>query len=60
MDKQITIYHGSEKIVEQPSFGKGKKNNDFGLGFYCTTSEELAVVAYNLSYHDETAFSRLV
>ncbi len=42
MDNIITIYHGSEKIVEQPVFGEGKKNNDFGLGFYCTTSEELA------------------
>ena len=42
MDKIITIYHGSDKIVEQPIFGEGKKNNDFGLGFYCTASEELA------------------
>ncbi len=42
MDKIITIYHGSEKNVEQPVFGEGKKNNDFGLGFYCTESEELA------------------
>lgn len=42
MDKLITLYHGSEQIVENPSFGKGKKNNDFGLGFYCTESEALA------------------
>lgn len=42
MDKQITIYHGSEQIVEVPTFGKGKKNNDFGLGFYCTESDDLA------------------
>ena len=42
MGKIITIYHGSDKIVEQPTFGAGKKNNDFGLGFYCTASEELA------------------
>ena len=42
MDELITIYHGSERIVEQPTFGQGKKNNDFGLGFYCTASEELA------------------
>ncbi len=38
----ITIYHGSEKIVEVPEFGKGKKNNDFGPGFYCTENEALA------------------
>lgn len=42
MDKLITIYHGSEKIIEQPIFGEGRKNNDFGVGFYCTASEELA------------------
>ena len=42
MEKLITIYHGSEKIVERPIFGEGKKNNDFGLGFYCTESEALA------------------
>ena len=42
MEKIITIYHGSEKIVEVPTFGEGKKNNDFGLGFYCTESEDLA------------------
>ncbi|MBP3618073.1 MAG: DUF3990 domain-containing protein [Lachnospiraceae bacterium] len=42
MDKRITIYHGSEKIIENPTFGVGKQNNDFGLGFYCTASEDLA------------------
>lgn len=38
----ITIYHGSEHIIEHPVFGEGKAHNDFGLGFYCTESEELA------------------
>ena len=42
MDKKITIFHGSEKIIETPTFGEGKKTNDFGLGFYCTESESLA------------------
>lgn len=42
MDKKITIYHGSKQIVEVPTFGIGKKTNDFGLGFYCTTSNDLA------------------
>ena len=36
MDQKITLYHGSEQIVEAPAFGMGKHNNDFGLGFYCT------------------------
>lgn len=42
MDKFITIFHGSEQVVEAPTFGLGRKNNDFGLGFYCTESEDLA------------------
>lgn len=42
MEKIITIYHGSEKNIEVPIFGAGKKNNDFGLGFYCTQSIDLA------------------
>ena len=42
MDKVITIFHGSEQIIEVPTFGLGRKNNDFGLGFYCTESEDLA------------------
>lgn len=42
MEKEIILYHGSEKIIENPVFGAGKKNNDFGLGFYCTQSNDLA------------------
>lgn len=42
MEKLLTIYHGSKNIVEVPTFGVGKETNDFGLGFYCTESLELA------------------
>ncbi len=42
MGKLITIYHGSKQVVEAPTFGLGRKNNDFGLGFYCTESNDLA------------------
>ena len=42
MNEMITIYHGSERVIEKPVLGMGKRNNDFGLGFYCTESEELA------------------
>lgn len=42
MDKHITLFHGSESIIEKPVFGAGKRNNDFGLGFYCTADETLA------------------
>lgn len=36
------IYHGSENIIRQPAFGMGKKYNDYGMGFYCTESIEMA------------------
>lgn len=36
------LYHGSSKIIEQPIFGYGKPYNDYGLGFYCTDSLEMA------------------
>ena len=42
MEKLLTIYHGSKQIVETPTYGVGRKNNDFGLGFYCTESIDLA------------------
>lgn len=37
-----TIYHGSEFIIEKPSYGKGNVHNDYGLGFYCCSNKELA------------------
>ena len=42
MEDYIAIFHGSEKIIEHPIWGEGRKNNDFGIGFYCTESLELA------------------
>ena len=38
----MILYHGSEKIIESPVFGKGNSHNDYGKGFYCTESEYLA------------------
>jgi len=38
----MKIYHGSDHRIKKPEFGVGKAGNDFGLGFYCTESEELA------------------
>lgn len=40
--KTITVYHGSENIVRKPVFGNGNPRNDYGLGFYCTESPDLA------------------
>ncbi len=36
------IYHGSKDIIEKPVFGYGKTYNDYGLGFYCTDSLDMA------------------
>ena len=38
-----TIYHGSQSIIERPVFGQGKSYNDYGLGFYCTESLDMAM-----------------
>lgn len=42
MDKTMPLYHGSSFIIERPEFGKGNPFNDYGLGFYCTETLELA------------------
>ena len=38
----MILYHGSEKIIENPTYGKGNIRNDYGRGFYCTENEDLA------------------
>lgn len=42
MKQDLIIYHGSQQIVETPTFGIGKDYNDYGQGFYCTENIELA------------------
>ncbi len=38
----MLIYHGSEKRIESPVWRQGNPPNDYGRGFYCTESLELA------------------
>ncbi|MDR1832574.1 MAG: DUF3990 domain-containing protein [Fusobacteriaceae bacterium] len=38
----MLLYHGSRNIIKQPVFGTGNSHNDYGLGFYCTESIDLA------------------
>ena len=38
----MKLYHGSDHIVEAPTFGLGKPYNDYGLGFYCTQHPDMA------------------
>ena len=40
--EKLTLYHGSEKIIKTPVFGKGVISNDYGQGFYCTQNKGLA------------------
>lgn len=39
----MQIYHGSTEIIARPEFGVGSIHNDYGLGFYCTGSPEMAM-----------------
>ena len=36
------LYHGSSNVIDKPLFGYGRPYNDYGLGFYCTDSLEMA------------------
>lgn len=38
----MILYHGSANIISEPTFGVGSVHNDYGQGFYCTESLELA------------------
>lgn len=38
----MKLYHGSDHIIDKPTFGVGKTYNDYGLGFYCTDSLDMA------------------
>ncbi len=40
--KNKILYHGSKDIIEKPIYGGGKATNDYGYGFYCTESLDLA------------------
>lgn len=42
MSEVLRLYHGSPIRVKCPLFGVGNPYNDYGLGFYCTESFELA------------------
>ena len=42
MSNNLIIYHGSSQVIETPEYGLGNPNNDYGLGFYCTETLELA------------------
>lgn len=38
----LMLYHGSRVTVERPQYGIGRPSTDYGSGFYCTRSKDLA------------------
>lgn len=40
---KIELLHGSDHVIEKPDFHLGKKNNDYGRGFYCTKELPMAM-----------------
>ncbi len=47
MKKRITLFHGSDHVIDSPVFGGGSPKNDYGFGFYCTPEEGAAKVWAN-------------
>ena len=39
---KIVLLHGTDHIIENPDINIGNEHNDYGRGFYCTKSEEMA------------------
>ena len=37
------LFHGSDHVIEKPDFHLGKRNNDYGRGFYCTRELQMAM-----------------
>ena len=40
--KTVRLYHGSPMVIRKPELNKGRLNNDYGQGFYCTENTEMA------------------
>ncbi len=42
MRTTLTIYHGSDHIIQSPQYGIGNQFNDYGRAFYCTEALDMA------------------
>ena len=40
----ITLYHGSDKIIEKPLYGFGRSDCDYGSGFYLCDDYDMASI----------------
>lgn len=56
-----TVYHGSDHIVSKPTYGLGRKKNDYGRGFYTTEDVDKAEMWAYLMTKDNsrTAFNNI-
>ena len=58
----ITVYHGSTFIVEKPLVTIGRKNLDFGQGFYVTRLQEQAknwaLIMQTLRFSDKALINK--
>ena len=43
----LTLFHGSDKIIERPYYGGSRDNNDYGNGFYCSEITGLCLTRIN-------------
>jgi hypothetical protein len=54
----MTLYHGSDQVIETPLLRPSTRTLDFGAGFYTTTNKEqavnFAVKVYNRSIREGT------
>ncbi len=53
---KLVIYHGSKDIIKKPYYHGGKAENDYGFGFYCTESLELAK-EWSCSNNEDNGFA---
>ena len=42
MNKTMILYHTGFDVIKEPDIRHGRKNADFGQGFYMTADEEFA------------------
>lgn len=39
---RLIVYHGSDKVIDNPKHDGGRRYSDFGKGFYVTTNVKMA------------------
>ena len=43
MGSTVVLYHGTDKVLLQPTWNKGSRYRDFGQCFYTTYNRDMAV-----------------